>query len=84
MEHFNTRGTCARQIIFEVKDNILTDIKFAGGCSGNLSGLSRLLIGQDIDQIIPKLQGIVCRNGTSCPDQLALALIEYKQKDRTD
>ncbi|HEY8390577.1 MAG TPA: TIGR03905 family TSCPD domain-containing protein [Clostridia bacterium] len=81
MELYNTKGTCARQIIFDVKDNKLIDLKFAGGCSGNLRGITQLVIGQDIDYVIDKLQGIVCRNGTSCPDQLSKALMEYKQKN---
>lgn len=80
MELYYTRGTCARQILFEVEDNKLIDVKFAGGCTGNLIGISRLIIGQDIDYIIEKLQGVVCKNGTSCPDQLSKALMEYKQR----
>ena len=80
MELFNTKGTCARQIIFEIKDHKLVDLKFAGGCSGNLLGITKLVIGKDIDYIIEALQGIVCRNGTSCPDQLSKALMEYKDK----
>lgn len=80
MELYNTKGTCARQIIFEVKDHKLTDLKFAGGCSGNLKGITKLVLGKDIDYIIEALQGIVCRNGTSCPDQLSKALAEYKDR----
>lgn len=52
-----------------------------GGCSGNLQGISRLTIGKDIDEIIGTLKGIKCRNNTSCPDQLALALEEYKRNE---
>lgn len=83
MELFNTRGTCAKQIIYEVKDNVLVDLKFAGGCSGNLKGIEKLVIGKDIDYIIDVLKGIICRNGTSCPDQLSKALFEYKQNHNT-
>lgn len=81
MASFRTAGTCAREIIFEVKDNILTSCKFINGCSGNTQGISKLVIGQDLDTIIQKLSGITCRQGTSCPDQLAKALAEYKQKN---
>lgn len=81
MEIYNTAGTCSRQIIFRVdEENRISDVKFIGGCSGNLQGIARLVEGQNIDDVIPKLKGIICRSGTSCPDQLARALIKYKEK----
>lgn len=81
MEIYNTAGTCSRQIIFRVdEENRISDVKFIGGCSGNLQGIARLVEGQNIDDIIAKLKGIICRSGTSCPDQLARALIKYKEK----
>ncbi len=80
MESYRTVGTCARQILFSVKDNILTDLKFLGGCAGGLQALSKLLIGKDIDFIIEKCRGILCKNNTSCPDQLACALCLYKKR----
>lgn len=81
MESFRTNGTCSRQIIFEVDDSgILTDLKFLGGCAGGLQALSKLTCGKNIDEVISICQGIQCKNGTSCPDQLAQALKEYKQK----
>ncbi|MBQ7227505.1 MAG: TIGR03905 family TSCPD domain-containing protein [Clostridia bacterium] len=81
MEIFHTAGTCSRQIIFRVdEEERVTNIKFVGGCSGNLQGIARLVDGQKIDDVVPKLQGIICRSGTSCPDQLAKALIKYKKK----
>ena len=81
MEIYNTAGTCSRQIIFRVDgENRISDVKFIGGCSGNLQGIAKLVDGQNIDDVIAKLQGIVCRSGTSCPDQLARALIRYKEK----
>ena len=79
MESYRTVGTCSRQIIYEVEDGILKSLKFINGCSGNKQGVSRLAVGMKIDDIIAKLQGVQCRNGTSCPDQLAKALIEYKK-----
>lgn len=78
MFHYKTKSTCSREIIFDVEDNILTHCEFIRGCSGNAQGISKLVVGQDIDQIINKLAGINCRANTSCPDQLAQALIEYK------
>ncbi len=81
MESYRTSKTCCRQIIFDVDDNdVLTDVKFINGCNGNLQGIAKLAVGQNIDVLIEKLGGILCRNGTSCPDQLARALKEYKLK----
>lgn len=81
MEIYNTSGTCSRQIIFRVDDDDrITDVKFIGGCSGNLQGIAKLVDGQKIDDVIERLQGIVCRGGTSCPDQLTKALVAYKKK----
>lgn len=81
MEIYNTSGTCSRQIIFRVdEDDRIKDLKFIGGCSGNLQGIAKLVEGQKIDDVIGRLQGIVCRSGTSCPDQLAKALVSYKKK----
>ncbi|MCL2375272.1 MAG: TIGR03905 family TSCPD domain-containing protein [Firmicutes bacterium] len=80
MESFRTVGTCAKQIIFEIKDNKLTNCKFINGCSGGGQGLAKLCLGQEVDYIIEKLQGIQCRSGTSCPDQLTRALTNFKEK----
>lgn len=80
MESYITKGSCSRQIIFEVKDDKLTDVRFVNGCNGNLKAISKLCIGRNIDDIISDLKGIQCRNNTSCPDQLAVALEEYKSK----
>ncbi|MCL2847872.1 MAG: TIGR03905 family TSCPD domain-containing protein [Firmicutes bacterium] len=80
METFRTTHTCARQIIFDVQDNTLTSCKFINGCSGNAQGITKLCLGQNIDDLIEKLSGIKCKQNTSCPDQLAKALIAYKEK----
>ncbi|MBR6788622.1 MAG: TIGR03905 family TSCPD domain-containing protein [Clostridia bacterium] len=81
MEIYNTFGTCSRQIIFRVDDEErVTNVKFVGGCSGNLQGISRLVNGKTIDEIVPMLKGIICRSNTSCPDQLAKALLAYREK----
>ena len=81
MENYNTTWTCSRQIIVRVDDeDMVSDVKFIGGCSGNLQGIAKLVEGQKIDDIIARLQGILCRSGTTCPDQLATALIAYKKK----
>lgn len=81
MQTYINKGTCSRQILFDVtEDNRLTNVKFIGGCSGNLQGISKLVEGKPIDEVISTLQGIKCKGNTSCPDQLANALIQYKKK----
>lgn len=77
---YSTNGTCSRQIVFEVdEENKLHNIKFLGGCNGNLQGVSRLCEGKHIDEVETLLSGVVCRNGTSCPDQLSKAIAAYKK-----
>ncbi len=77
---YQTRGTCSRQIYFEVDDqNKLHNVKFVGGCGGNLQGIGRLVEGKDIDEVEKLLAGVLCRNNTSCPDQLSKAIAEYKR-----
>lgn len=76
---YRTSGTCSRQIIFDVKDHKIYNVKFMSGCSGNLQGVSRLVEGRDIDEVEKLLSGIKCRNNTSCPDQLAKAIEAYKK-----
>ena len=72
---YNTKGTCSRQIIFDVDEqNKIHNVKFIGGCGGNLQGIARLVEGKDIDEIGDTLKGIKCRNNTSCPDQLSQAI----------
>lgn len=76
---YSTRGTCSRQIIFDVTpDNKLHNVRFIGGCSGNLQGIARLVEGKDLNEVEALLSGIRCRNNTSCPDQLSKAITEYK------
>lgn len=80
---YRTQGTCSSQIIFDVEDNKLKNVKFVGGCNGNLQGLSRLVEGMDIDDVISRIDGIHCGpRSTSCPDQLARALKAYKAESR--
>ena len=79
MESYLTNGTCSKQIIFRVEDNKLSECRFINGCNGNLQAITKLSIGLQIDDIIEKFKDIKCRNNTSCPAQLAQALIQYKQ-----
>lgn len=78
MYSYKTSGTCSREILFDVEDNKITSVKFIMGCAGNTQGVAKLAVGRDVDEVIELLSGIQCRNGTSCPDQLARALKEYK------
>ena len=76
---YSTKGTCSRQILFDVdENNKMHNVRFIGGCGGNLQGISRLVEGKDIDEIEALLVGVRCRNNTSCPDQLSKAITEYK------
>lgn len=74
---YKTEGTCSSHIELEVEDDEIKDVAFWGGCSGNLQGLSRLVIGMPVVDVISRLEGIRCgRRSTSCPDQLCKALHE--------
>ncbi|MBR2441784.1 MAG: TIGR03905 family TSCPD domain-containing protein [Clostridia bacterium] len=76
---YSTKGTCSRQILFEVDDNgCLHNVRFIGGCGGNLQGIARLVEGKHMDEVETLLKGILCRANTSCPDQLSQAITEYK------
>lgn len=79
MVEYKTKGTCSRAIQFEVENNVITSCRFVGGCMGNTQGVARLVEGMNVDDAIAKLAGIDCGGrGTSCPDQLARALAQYK------
>ena len=79
MYSYSTRGTCSREIRFEVQDGVISKVQFVGGCAGNTQGVSRLAVGRTVEEVIDTLRGIQCRNGTSCPDQLAQALEAYQE-----
>ena len=74
------RNVCSRKINLEINDGIITECEFVGGCLGNTTGLSKLVVGMKPEDVIAKLEGTQCRGGTSCPDQLAQALKEYLNK----
>lgn len=78
MYSYKTSGTCSQEILFDVTDGKVSYVKFVRGCAGNTQGVAKLAVGRDVDDVIGLLSGIKCRNGTSCPDQLAKALIGYK------
>ena len=77
--HSRTDGTCCALMNLVLDDNKVYDVEFYGGCSGNLQGIRKLIIGMDIDEVIEKLKGIRCgAKSTSCPDQLSQCLLQYK------
>ena len=72
---YKPRGVCSRLMKVEVDDGKVTQVLVEGGCSGNLQGISRLIVGMDVNEAITRMEGIRCgRKATSCPDQLAKAL----------
>lgn len=77
---FKTKGVCSREIHLDVENNKIKSVNFIKGCAGNLMGISSLVQDMSVDEAISKLKGIKCMTkDTSCPDQLALALEEYKK-----
>lgn len=76
---YTTSGVCSRAIKFEVEDGLVKNVKFLGGCSGNTQGVAALAEGMPVDEVITRLEGIRCgAKPTSCPDQLARALKEWR------
>lgn len=78
---YKTSGVCSSEISFEIDENNNTvkAVEFRGGCSGNTNGISRLVIGMPVDEVINRLEGIPCGfRSTSCPDQLARALKKWR------
>jgi uncharacterized protein (TIGR03905 family) len=72
---YRTKGVCARNISFDIVDGKLTAVRFEGGCGGNTKGVAQLVEGMDAEEVIRRLEGIQCGfKGTSCPDQLAIAI----------
>ena len=84
---YKTKKVCASQIKLELHDNIIRNVEFAGGCSGNTQGIGKLVAGMDVDEVIEKLKGIRCKSReTSCPDQLSVALeaIRNSEEEATE
>lgn len=76
---FKPKGVCSQEMIIKVENNTIISVQIIGGCAGNTIGVSRLIQGMNIDEAIKRLKGIPCGiKGTSCPDQLAIALQEIK------
>lgn len=76
---YTTKGVCAQAIDIEVNDGVIESVRFVGGCNGNTQGVAALCKGMKVDDAISRLKGIKCGfKGTSCPDQLAIALESMK------
>ena len=72
---YKTRGTCSARIDIELDGDTVSKVSFVGGCNGNTQGISKLVEGMKVEDVIARLEGINCNGkGTSCPDQLAKAL----------
>lgn len=80
MFRFKPTGVCSKEIEFDIADGVIVFCDFRGGCDGNLTGIARLVTGMKVDDVIAKLKGIPCQGDTSCPDQLAIALEQYRMQ----
>ena len=78
---YKTKGTCSTKISFDLDGDQVRNVRYTSGCSGNLQGIGSLVEGMTIDEVISRLSGIKCGvKPTSCPDQLAQALKDVKDK----
>ena len=75
-------GVCSRKVDIDIEDGIIKDCRFTGGCNGNTTGVATLVKGMNAEEAVKKLKGIDCNGrGTSCPDQLAIALEEALERE---
>ena len=82
---YRPKGVCSQLMEIEVEDDKIVSVDVTGGCSGNLQGISRLLVGMDVDDAIERMAGIRCGvKPTSCPDQLSKALKKYRKAKAPD
>ncbi len=80
---YRTKGTCSRSITFDIEDGVVRNVQFEGGCNGNLKGIGAIVDGMKVEDVIDKLSGIRCGfKSTSCPDQLAQALMEATHNEQ--
>ncbi|MBF0313502.1 MAG: TIGR03905 family TSCPD domain-containing protein [Oligoflexia bacterium] len=76
MISYQPQGICPSEIRFDIEDGCVKNLQFINGCLGNLQAMSKLVEGMPVEEVIKKLRGIICQNGTSCADQLVIALEE--------
>ena len=80
---YTPRGVCSRRMTVALEDGVIRDVRIEGGCSGNLQGISRQVIGMKAEDAIERMQGIRCGGKpSSCPDQLAQALTQALEQAR--
>ena len=78
---YRPKGVCSQLMEVDVEDGVILKVEVVGGCSGNLQGISKLLVGMSAEEAISRLQGIRCGfKNTSCPDQLSIALKKCIEK----
>lgn len=78
---YHPKGTCSSEMIFDIADHKVLHLEVVNGCDGKLKGISSLIQGMDVDEVIEKLDGIACgRKSTSCPDQIAKGLKAWKEQ----
>lgn len=78
---YQTKGVCSREMHFEVEGDIVKSLEVIGGCDGNLNGISRIIQNKSIDEVVDAFKGVRCgTKDTSCPDQIAKALLQYKNR----
>ena len=82
MFKYKTKGTCSQYILIDVDGDTIKSVEYIGGCTGNTQGIAKLVQGMKIYEVIERCKGIQCRAGTSCPDQLATALIKIKEQEK--
>lgn len=80
---YKTVGVCSSQITFDINNNVISNVRFTGGCNGNLKAISKLVDGMTVEEIETKLKGNTCGwRSTSCADQLAIAVREAYEKSK--
>ena len=78
---YRPQGVCSRQMIFDIEGDVIENVQIIGGCPGNLLGISHLVKGQKIDDVIARLENVRCGGKpTSCPDQMAKALRQIREQ----
>lgn len=78
--HYYPKNVCSVEMFIDHEDGIIKNVRIIRGCRGNTQGVAALLVGMPLEEAYKRLNGIQCRNGTSCPDQLAKAIKQYLDK----
>ncbi|MDD3049128.1 MAG: TIGR03905 family TSCPD domain-containing protein [Bacilli bacterium] len=80
---YRPQGTCSQLMEFVIENNKIVDVEIIGGCAGNLKGISNIIKNKTLSEVIEAFQGVPCGfKGTSCPDQIARALLEYQAQQK--